>query len=136
MALLKLAPILEAGLVSTTANARSGRTSATSAAVGGPGWLYGQARNWATRDSTTPPPRTWGSTGNGAGGSRTGHGPGKGGSAPWAAAAGAAAQWRPAGVATQLADRNGPSGAPQAAGASSSTSGRRRIGDNNAGAKN
>jgi hypothetical protein len=42
MALLKLAPILEAGLVTSTANARSGRTSATSAALGGPGWLYGQ----------------------------------------------------------------------------------------------
>ena len=129
MALLKLAPILEAGLVSSTANARSGRTSATSAAVGGPGWLYGQARNWATRDSTTPPPRTWGSsTRSGAGspgvaGGRTGSGPG----AAKSAAVGAAAEWRPAGVATQLADRDGPSRAAQAA--AGSGSGRRRIGD-------
>jgi hypothetical protein len=133
MALLKLAPILEAGFVTSTANARAGRTSATSAAVGGPGWLYGQARNWATRDSTTPPPRSWSSsTAGGGAGSRAGSGPGKGGSSPWTAAAGAAAQLRPAGVATQLTDNNAGS-APGERGpatvGSSPGSTRRRIGD-------
>jgi len=134
LALLKLAPILEAGLVTSTQSARSGRTAGTSAAVGGPGWLYGQARNWATRDSTTPPPRTWTTTpgaGPRTGAGRTGaaSGAGKGGANPWAAAAGAAGQWRPTAAATKLADQGGPPPGPQAA--ASATSGRRRIGDRN-----
>src|SRR5436853_5818924 len=41
LALLKLAPIMEAGLVTSTQSASSGRTAGTGAAVGGPGWLYG-----------------------------------------------------------------------------------------------
>ena len=135
MALLKLAPILEAGMVTSTANARSGRTGATSAAMGGPGWLYGQARNWATRDSSTPPPRSWGgakpggmSGGGGAAGARSS---GSSWNAGRATAGGLAAR-QPL-VATQLPDRGGPASGAQSPVAAGAGSTRRRIGDNNEG---
>jgi hypothetical protein len=125
MALLKLAPILEAGLVSTTANARSGKTAATGAALGGPGWLYGQARNWASRDSTTPPLRTWGSPKPGMSAA------GAGGPKPWAAggAAKAAGAARPQGVALAPVSNVPTPSQPTLVGAGAAPGMRRRIGD-------
>jgi hypothetical protein len=68
LALLRLVPVLEAGVL-TTATLKGERSSATSAALGGPQWLYGQARGWAARDAATPPPPTWAGRTGAAGGS-------------------------------------------------------------------
>ena len=51
--------------------------------MGGPGWLYGQARNWATRDSSHSPAAQLGQSKPGA--------PAAGRSEPWAAGAAKAA---------------------------------------------
>ncbi|MCA1846514.1 MAG: hypothetical protein LC792_25630 [Actinobacteria bacterium] len=126
MALLKLAPILEAGLVTTTSQARAGRTSATAAAMGGPGWLYGQARNWAGRESSTPAPRSWNTPKPGASAA------GAGGGKPWvvgqaAKAAGSVGARRMA--VTQLADQPARAPAQPSVGVGSGPGGRRRIGE-------
>jgi len=58
LALLRLVPVVEAGVVSS-GSVRGGQTGATGTALGGPGWLYGQAKGWMARNDTTPAPRTW-----------------------------------------------------------------------------
>jgi hypothetical protein len=127
---------MEAGLVTSSQSARSGRTAGTSAAMGGPGWLYGQARNWATRDASTPAPRTWTGGAAGGGGNRARPGPGSSSGGPagqWAgarAASGAAKTVRPQATATRLADPPGGAvAATSTPGGAGAGSGRRRIGD-------
>jgi hypothetical protein len=67
LALLRLVPVVEAGVVSS-GSVRGGQTGATGTALGGPGWLYGQAKGWMARNDTTPPPRTWTRTAGAVGG--------------------------------------------------------------------
>jgi hypothetical protein len=111
--------MLEAGLVTTTSNARAGKTAASGAALGGPGWLYGQARQWAGRDAAGPAPRGWSTPKGGTSGA--------GGPKLWVAgqAAKAASGAGPHAVALNQLDPQ-PAAAPAAV---TSTNGRRRIGD-------
>jgi hypothetical protein len=67
LALLRLVPVVEAGVVSS-GSMRGGQTGATGTALGGPGWLYGQAKGWMARNDTTPAPRTWTRTAGAVGG--------------------------------------------------------------------
>src|SRR5207237_258433 len=79
--------------------------SATATALGGPQWLYGQARGWAARDATTPPPPTWNTKTHAAGGTgpvggatalavARGHTPDKDGSSGGVATVGASRERR------------------------------------------
>ena len=67
LALLRLVPVVEAGVVSS-GSVRGGKTGATGSALGGPGWLYGQAKGWMARNESTPAPRTWTRTAGAVGG--------------------------------------------------------------------